>query len=99
MGLHCNYGKRNFITRCVYPLESSYQGDSNENLQHDFAEYISFEKSRNMLSSNAKSSVIIWTGKIKFWEKIIVDSFVSHVMVRLFVIVVHYFTVTTQFCF
>ena len=52
-----------------------------------------------MLSSNAKSSVIIWTGKIKFWEKIIVDSFVSHVMVRLFVIVVHYFTVTAQFCF
>ena len=44
IGLHCNYGKRNFITRCVYPLESSYQGDSNENLQHDFAEYISFEK-------------------------------------------------------
>ena len=56
------------------------------------------KKSRNMLSSNAKSSVIIWTGKIKFWEKII-DSFVSHVMVRLFVIVVHYFTVTAQFCF
>ena len=52
-----------------------------------------------MLSSNVKSSVIIWTGKIKFWEKIIVDSFVSHVMVRLFVIVVHYFTVTAQFCF
>ena len=70
IGLHCNYGKRNFITRCVYPLESSYQCDSNENLQHDFAEYISFEKKgRNMLSSNAKSSVIIWTGKIKFWEK------------------------------
>ena len=44
IGLHCNYGKRNFITRCVYPLESSYQGDSNENLQDDFAEYISFEK-------------------------------------------------------
>ena len=41
------------------------------------------KKNRNMLSSNAKSSVIIWTGKIKFWEKIIVDSFVSHVMVRL----------------
>ena len=70
IGLHCKYGERNFITRCVYPLETSYQGDSNENLQHDFAEYISFEKkSRNMLSSNAKSSVIIWTGKIKFWEK------------------------------
>ena len=44
IGLHCNYGKSNFITRCVYPLESSYQGDSIENLQHDFAEYISFEK-------------------------------------------------------
>ena len=41
------------------------------------------KKSRNMLSSNAKSSVIIWTGKIKFWKKN-VDSFISHVMVRLF---------------
>ena len=67
IGLHCNYGKRNFITRCVYPLESSYQGDSNENLQHDFAEYISFEKSRNMLSSNAKSRLfdyLDWKNKI-----------------------------------
>ena len=39
-------GKGSFLKSQIksLPLESSCQGDSNENLQHDFAEYISFEK-------------------------------------------------------